>query len=120
MFVVAVGAFFTILPTFILLNGHPTAAMMIAALAWIAIIKAGYAGALPALMAEIFPTQIRGTGMSLAYNIAVTIFGGFSPFINSSLIGLTGSNLSPAFYMMMIAALSIVTLMILRRRGVAS
>ena len=47
---------------------------MIAALAWIAIIKAGYAGALPALMAEIFPTQIRGTGMSLAYNVAVTIF----------------------------------------------
>jgi MHS family proline/betaine transporter-like MFS transporter len=120
MFLVAIAAFFTILPTFMFLNGHPTAAAMIAALAWIAIIKAGYAGALPALMAEIFPTQIRGTGMSLAYNIAVTIFGGFSPFINSSLIQLTGSNLSPAFYIMMIAALSIVTLVILRRRGAAS
>jgi MHS family proline/betaine transporter-like MFS transporter len=71
-------------------------------------------------MAEIFPTQIRGTGMSLAYNIAVTIFGGFSPLINSSLIQATGSNLSPAFYIMMIAALSTVTLLVLRRRGAAS
>jgi MHS family proline/betaine transporter-like MFS transporter len=93
---------------------------MIAALAWIAIIKAGYAGALPALMAEIFPTQIRGTGMSLAYNVAVTIFGGFSPLINSSLIQVTGSNLSPAFYMMMIAVLSMASLATLRRRGVGS
>ena len=120
MLFVAIAALFTILPTFMLLNGYPTAAMMIAALAWIAIIKAGYAGALPALMAEIFPTQIRGTGMSLAYNVAVTVFGGFSPFINSSLIQLTGSNLSPAFYIMMIAVLTIATLVVLRRRGVAS
>jgi hypothetical protein len=37
-----------------------------------------------------------------------------------SLIQLTGSNLSPAFYMMMIAALSVVTLVVLRRRGSAS
>ncbi len=120
MLLVAVAALFTMLPTFAILNAHPTAAVMIAALAWIAIIKAGYAGALPALMAEIFPTQIRGVGMSLAYNVAVTIFGGFSPFINSSLIELTGSNLSPAFYIMMIAALSIATLLILRQRGTAS
>jgi MHS family proline/betaine transporter-like MFS transporter len=58
--------------------------------------------------------------MSLAYNVAVTIFGGFSPLINSSLIQVTGSNLSPAFYMMMIAVLSIVSLTTLRRRGAGS
>ena len=34
--------------------------------------------------------------MSLAYNIAVTIFGGFGPFIIAWLISVTGSKAAPS------------------------
>ncbi len=40
-----------------------------------------YAGACPAFYAEIFPTRVRYTALSIGYNIAVAIFGGFAPFI---------------------------------------
>ncbi len=36
-----------------------------------------YAGACPAFYAEIFPTRVRYTALSIGYNIAVAIFGGF-------------------------------------------
>jgi MHS family proline/betaine transporter-like MFS transporter len=56
------------------------------------------------------------TGLSLAYNISVPIFGGFAPFAAVSLIALTGSALSPSYYVMFGALLSLSAMMILRRR----
>lgn len=40
-----------------------------------------FAGAVPAILVELFPTQVRSTGTSLAYNGALTLFGGFAPAI---------------------------------------
>ena len=51
-------------------------------------------------MAEQFPTAIRSTGMGIAYNFAVMLFGGFAPFIVTWVIKETGSPLAPAFYVM--------------------
>ena len=45
------------------------------------ILLAFYFGPLPALLAVMFPTNIRSTGMSVSYNIGVTVFGGFAPLI---------------------------------------
>ncbi|HEY1431273.1 MAG TPA: MFS transporter, partial [Stellaceae bacterium] len=71
-----------------------------------------YAGACPAFYAEIFPTRVRYTALSIGYNIAVAIFGGFAPFIATFLVRATGNNHAPAAYVVIAA---IVTLMILLR-----
>ncbi len=71
-----------------------------------------YAGACPAFYAEIFPTRVRYTALSIGYNIAVAIFGGFAPFIATFLVRVTGNNHAPAFY---VIAAAIVTLVILLR-----
>lgn len=76
----------------------------------------GYFASLPGLLSEIFPVQTRTTGMSLAYNVAVTIFGGFGPFIIAWLIRATGTKVAPAFYVMLAAALSIAALIAARRK----
>ena len=55
--------------------------------------------------------------MSLSFAVAATIFGGFTPFIATSLIAVTGNNLSPSFYIMFTAALSIIAIAFVRRRG---
>jgi MFS family permease len=57
------------------------------------------------LMAELFPPEARSAGMSLAYNLAVMVFGGFAQFIVTWLIRTTGSPMAPALYVMAGAAL---------------
>jgi MFS transporter, MHS family, proline/betaine transporter len=103
-------------PAFMLLASHATFAMLIAMVCWFGFLKSLFSGALPSLMAKVFPVGTRVTGMSLAYNIGVPIFGGFAPFAAQSLIDLTGSKLSPSYYMIATAAVSLLALIALQRR----
>jgi MHS family proline/betaine transporter-like MFS transporter len=73
-----------------------------------------FAGVSPAFYAEIFPTRVRYTALSIGYNIAVAIFGGFAPFIATWLVGATGSPYAPAVYLI---AAAVVTGAILLRTG---
>lgn len=61
-----------------------------------------------ALLSETFPTRTRYTASAITYNMAYTIFGGTAPLVATWLIGLTGSNLSPAFYLIVISVLALV------------
>lgn len=76
-----------------------------------------YAGACPAYYAEIFPTRVRYTALSIGYNIAVAIFGGFAPFIATFLVRETGSSYAPAVYV--IAAAIVTGIVLLRTRETA-
>jgi MHS family proline/betaine transporter-like MFS transporter len=100
----------TTYPVFYLMVAYPSLATAIFAAAWLSLVKAGYSGVLPSQLAEIFPTAIRGIGVSLSFAVAVTIFGGFTPFVATWLIAVTGNSLSPSFYIMFTAALSIIAL----------
>jgi MHS family proline/betaine transporter-like MFS transporter len=71
-----------------------------------------HAGCCPAAYAELFPTRVRYTALSIGYNIAVAIFGGFAPFIATWLIKETGNPLAPAFY---VVAAAVITFVILTR-----
>jgi MFS transporter, MHS family, proline/betaine transporter len=71
-----------------------------------------YAGPCPAAYAELFPTRVRYTALSIGYNIAVAIFGGFAAYIATWLIQKTGNPLAPAFYVITAA---VVTFIILTR-----
>ena len=57
-------------------------------------------GAISTALAEQFPVRQRSTGLALAYNIAVMLFGGFAQLIVTWLIGVTGTPLAPAYYVM--------------------
>lgn len=71
------------------------------------VLTATYAACTPAAFAELFPTRVRYSGLSVGYNIAVMLFGGFAPFIATWLVFMTGSSLAPTFY---VIGCSIVTL----------
>ncbi|MBR8165808.1 MFS transporter [Burkholderia vietnamiensis] len=101
---------------FAYLVAHPGFGTLIALQVLLAFLMTGYFAALPGLLSEVFPVQTRTTGMSLAYNVAVTVFGGFGPFIIAWLIRATGTNTAPSFYLMFAAVLSIAALVVLRRR----
>jgi MHS family proline/betaine transporter-like MFS transporter len=67
---------------------------------------AAFSGAGPAALAELFPTHSRTMLMSIGYSLSTAIFGGFAPFTATWLIGVTGSPISPTFYLMAAAVVS--------------
>jgi MHS family proline/betaine transporter-like MFS transporter len=106
----------TIYPTFMFINASPSLATLIVAIMWIAVLKSTYFAPIPALMASLFPTRTRTTGMALAYNVGTSVFGGFTPLAVASLIAATGNNLAPGFYLMIAAVVSLATLIWARAR----
>jgi MHS family proline/betaine transporter-like MFS transporter len=115
MLAAAVLMLVLVYPAFVWLVAAPRPATLIAVLAALGILVTCYFAALPGLLSEIFPVATRTTGMSLAYNIAVTIFGGFGPFIIAWLIKETGLKVAPSFYMIFAALVSFVALLAARR-----
>ncbi|SEJ95918.1 MFS transporter [Paraburkholderia diazotrophica] len=116
MLVPAVLLFLLILPAFTYLVAHPTFGTLMLMQIVFGFLMTSYFGSLPGLLSEIFPVQTRTTGMSLAYNIAVTIFGGFGPFIIAWLIRATDSKVAPSFYLMFAAVVSVIALVAARRK----
>ncbi|MGO4402715.1 MFS transporter [Bosea sp. RAF48] len=71
----------------------------------------------PGLLAGMFPTDVRSTGMSVAYNVVVLLFGGLAPFTLTWLVAKTGSDLMPAHYLLACAALSLIALTLAGRQS---
>ena len=78
------------------------------------VLIAGYTGPILAAFSELFPAKVLSTGLSVAYNLAVTIFGGFASFFITWLIAATGSTMAPAFYVMIAAAISFAGTLLVR------
>ena len=97
---------------FFLMSSSGNVALTVLSQVLMILLYVPYAGACPAYYAEIFATRVRYTALSIGYNIAVAVFGGFAPFIATFLVQQTGSNMAPAIY---VIAAAIVTLIILLR-----
>jgi MHS family proline/betaine transporter-like MFS transporter len=67
-------------------------------------------------MAGIFPARTRVTGLSLSYNLGVTVFGGFAPAIFTGLTAVTHDKAAPGFYLTATAVISIVAIVMVNRR----
>ena len=107
----------TAYPCFWLMDAYPSLATAAFAVGFLNLIKAGYSGVLPSVLSEQFPVEIRAVGVSLSFSLSVTIFGGFAPFVATWLIARTGDPLSPSYYLMATALLSVVALMAIERRA---
>ena len=64
-------------------------------------------GSFAVLLTDLFPTRVRFTGVALVFNVSFTIFSGTAPLIATSLISKTGQAASPAYMMMVSAALAL-------------
>ena len=104
-------------PAFYLMVAWPSLAACVIAVVWLQGVKAGYSGVLPSLLSEQFPVETRAIGVSLGFSTAVTIFGGFAPFVATWLIAQTGNPLSPSYYLIFTALLSLAALIAIQRRS---
>jgi MFS transporter, MHS family, proline/betaine transporter len=104
-------------PAFWLMAASPSLAGCILAVGWLQLCKAGYSGVLPSLLSEQFPVEVRAIGVSLGFSTAVSIFGGLAPLIATSLIAATGDKLSPSYYLIVTALLSLAALIAIQARS---
>lgn len=116
MLVAAACLLITTYPLLAYVHGAPTRVALIVMQSTLAIFIAGYTAPASAMLAELFPTGSRTTGLSVAYNMSALVFGAFGPFIVTSLIALTGDPLAPAYYISGAAAISTTALLLSRDR----
>jgi len=100
----------TIYPAFLLLNASPVLSTLLGVVIFLGALNAGGGAPIIITLAEIFPVEVRATGMSLVYALGVAIFGGFGQFIVTWLISATGSPIAPAYYVIACCASTLIAL----------
>jgi MFS transporter, MHS family, proline/betaine transporter len=94
-------------PLFLLLDRpEPTAILL--GQCGLATLIAGYGGALPAALVEMYPRRIRCSALSFTYNASMGLAGGTAPMVAVYLMGATHNPISPANYLMAASAISLI------------
>jgi|ECHhosMinimDraft_1075155.scaffolds.fasta_scaffold00158_4 MHS family proline/betaine transporter-like MFS transporter len=99
-------------PVFLIVNSGNTLNVIMA----VTLLNFGIAplsGATVAWIAELFPTTTRYSGFSLVVQVGVGLIGGFSPYIATLLISLTGNTFAPAYYVIAGAIISAIFMIVL-------
>jgi MFS family permease len=96
--------FVTVVPIWSLVtNGSANLVLFMVTLALVFSIVSGI---WPSMVATLFPTRVRFSGIALSYNLSITILSGFAPLTASAMIERTGLLTAPAIY---IAACTVLT-----------
>jgi MHS family proline/betaine transporter-like MFS transporter len=74
-------------------------------------------GSFAALLADLFPTRVRFTGVALVFNVAFTVFSGLGPLAATTLIRETGAPSAPAFLMITSGVIALLGSLDLHRSG---
>ncbi|MCS4510800.1 MFS transporter [Xylophilus ampelinus] len=111
-----IGYLLVLYPAYAWLTAEPSITRLLVAQLSICVFVSVYFGVFSTVVAELFPANVRSLGMSIAYNIAVMVFGGFAQFIVTWLIRATGSPMAPAYYVMFGVGVGLVAAFFVRDR----
>ncbi len=92
---------------FALLNTRNTVAIILAVSGGL-LIFAAYSSVIGAFFSELFPTEVRYSGISLAYNLASVLAGSLAPIIAIALYTRFGSGYAIGAYLAVMGAISLV------------
>ncbi len=112
-----IGYLIVLYPLYHWLSDAPSIGRLLTVQVVVCLFVSAFFGVFSTVMAELFPARVRSVGLSLAYNVAVMIFGGFAQFIVTWLIKTTGSPMAPAYYVMFGVALGLVAAFYMRDRA---
>lgn len=83
--------------------------LMIMALALIC-----FSSTMPSTLPSLFPTNVRGAGLSISFNVAVSLFAGTTSVVVGSLVGSTGDLNWPAYYLIIAGIIGAISLYFLQ------
>ena len=72
-------------------------------------------GTMAGVVADLFPTRIRFSGVAVSFNLAFSIFSGIAPLAAVELVKVLDSPTGPAYYMCLCGAITFVGSLFLRR-----
>lgn len=107
--ILIIGALFLIPGSFFFYQGLLNHNNVILLSLIMAIISGMTTGSFAAVVAKMFPTPVRYSGIGVSYNLAFAIFAGLSPLLTTSLIEKTHNMMVPAYLMMTIAFIGFLT-----------
>jgi MHS family citrate/tricarballylate:H+ symporter-like MFS transporter len=114
---IAVLSFLTAYPALHWLVGNPSFAKLLVVQMMFSFYFGVYSGTMLGCLVEIVPAHVRTTCFSLAFALAAALFGTFTPFASTWLIAKTGDKASPAYWLMVGAALGIIAALTVYRGG---
>ena len=106
----------TAYPALAWLVSAPSFSRLLVVELWLAVVYAGYNGAMIVYLTEIVPVHVRTAGFSLAYSLATALFGGFTPAICTYLIQQTGNRAVPAVWLVFSAVCGLTATLLLGAR----
>ena len=68
----------------------------------------------PSTLPSLFPTRVRGAGLSVAFNVAISLFCGTVSVVVGALVSATGDLDWPAYYLMGAGVVGAVSLVFLQ------
>lgn len=102
-------------PAFVWLDISRSFAVLILVQSFLCLLVAFFSGVAPSALSEIFPTRVRATGMSVSYNCASAVFGGFAPAFLTWLYNQKGDPFGPALYVIAAGLFTLFALMFIVR-----
>ncbi len=72
-------------------------------------------GPMAGVVADLFPTRIRFSGVAVSFNVAFSLFSGTAPVMATVLVAATGSPTGPAWFMVGCAAITFVGMLFVKR-----
>jgi MFS family permease len=100
-------------PAFWLLSTAPSATTLYGAVIVVTALTGLSGAAILVVIPELLPRRVRATGLSIAYAIGVTLFGGTTQFIVAYLTGVTGDPTSPAWYVIFTSVITLAAMLML-------
>lgn len=100
-------------PCFMLLHSQQ-AGWLLAALFTLTLAQLFFEGAMPATLTSLFGARVRYSALAISYNLAVSLFGGTAPLINTWLIHATGNQMIPAWYLIIGAVVGLVSILFVK------
>lgn len=93
-------------PSFLLITSG-TFGLIVCGLVLFGLLAGAYAAVINGALTELFPTRVRVSGHGITYNLSVALFGGSAPYLLTWLGAVTGSTMVGAFYVMLLAVVSL-------------
>ncbi|EPK7419088.1 MFS transporter [Klebsiella aerogenes] len=110
-----IGMALVAFPFFWLLNMHTFPAMLLAMLLALPLCHGAMIAAQPCLMVDLFPVEVRYTGLALGHEIGAVISGGISPMLAVAFLMMWDSYIPIALMLLAFALLALVALISIRQ-----
>ena len=85
-------------PLFSIFVSSDNVVIMILSLALIKVFQSLNAVAIATASTDVFPAELRNTGVGFAYNLSAAVCGGLAPMIATAIIAATGDPLSMTWF----------------------